>query len=76
MTENLDDLVAAANAPLTDPEMNRIVGTGTPRFELYHFALSLCSQKVRACLAEKNATFVAHDINLQMPLLGNYDPGY
>jgi 2,5-dichlorohydroquinone reductive dechlorinase len=76
MTEKLDELVAAANAPLTDPEMNRIVGTGTPRFELYHFALSLCSQKVRACLAEKNATFVAHDINLQMPLLGNYDPGY
>ncbi len=76
MTKDLEDLVAAANVPLTDTEMNRTIGTGTPRFELYHFALSICSQKVRACLAEKNAGFVAHDLNLQMPLLGNYDPGY
>jgi 2,5-dichlorohydroquinone reductive dechlorinase len=76
MVKDLETLVAAANAPLTDTEMNRTIGPGTPRFELYHFALSLCSQKVRACLAEKNAAFVAHDLNLQMPFLGNYDPGY
>jgi 2,5-dichlorohydroquinone reductive dechlorinase len=69
-------LVAAANAPLTDPSMNRIVGEHAKRFELYHFALSLCSQKVRACLAEKDASYIAHDINLQMPLFGNYDPAY
>ena len=56
--------------------MNVTVGEDAPRFELYHFALSLCSQKVRACLAEKNASYVAHDINLQLPLLGNYDPAY
>ena len=76
MTKDLEILVAAANAPLTKTEMNRTIGPGTPRFELYHFALSLCSQKVRACLAEKEVTYIAHDINLQMPLLGNYDPGY
>jgi len=76
MDKELENLVAATNAPLSEPEMNRTIGSGTPRFELYHFALSLCSQKVRACLAEKDATFIAHDINLQMPLLGNYDPGY
>ena len=76
MVKDLENLVAVANAPLIDPEMNRTVGSGTPRFELYHFALSLCSQKVRACLAEKEVTYIAHDINLQMPLLGNYDPGY
>ncbi len=76
MSKDLAALVEAANAPLTDPAMNRVVGEGPPRFELYHFALSLCSQKVRACLAEKGATYVAHDINLQMPLLGNYDPAY
>lgn len=76
MTGDLEKLVFAANAPLTDPEMNQTIGPGTPRFEIYHFALSLCSQKVRACLAEKDAAFIAHDINLQMPLLGNYDPGY
>ena len=76
MPDTIEDLLAGANTPLTDPEMNRTVGEDTPQFELYHFALSLCSQKVRACLAEKNASFAAHDINLQMPLLGNYDPGY
>ncbi len=76
MTIDLEELVAGANAPLTDVEMNRTVGTESPRFELYHFAFSLCSQKVRACLAEKNAGYIAHDINLQMPQLGNYDPGY
>ena len=76
MAADLQALVSGANAPLTDVDMNRVIGSGTPRFELYHFAFSLCSQKVRTCLAEKNATFVAHDINLQMPQLGNYDPGY
>ncbi|MEN0066959.1 MAG: glutathione S-transferase family protein [Myxococcota bacterium] len=72
----LTEAVAAANAPLTDPEMNRRRGDGPPRFELYHFALSLCSQKVRLTLAETDATFEAHDINLSLPLLGNYDPAY
>ncbi len=76
MSELLESLVAKANAPLTNPEMNRTVGDGSPRFELYHFALSLCSQKVRVCLAEKGVTYLAHDINLQIPLLGNYDPAY
>ncbi len=76
MTHTLSELVLAANSPLTDPEMNRTVGSGEPRFELYHFALSLCSQKVRACLSEKGASYIAHDINLQLPQLGNYDPAY
>ena len=76
MPDEISQLVAEVNAPLTDPDLNRSVGAGTPRFELYHFALSLCSQKVRVCLLEKGAGFVAHDINLQSPLLGNYDPAY
>jgi 2,5-dichlorohydroquinone reductive dechlorinase len=76
MSDGIEQLVVAANAPLIDPEMKRTIGLGTPRFELYHFALSLCSQKVRICLVEKGAGFVAHDINLQSPLLGNYDPAY
>lgn len=73
---DLSRLVAEANAPLTDPEMNRTVGNADARFELYHFALSLCSQKVRVCLAEKDAGYIAHDINLSLPLFGNYDPAY
>lgn len=78
-TENRTDLeqfVAAANAPLTDPALNRTIGNVDARFELYHFALSLCSQKVRVCLAEKGASYIAHDINLQLPQLGNYDLAY
>ena len=35
---DLDRLVADANAPLTDPAMNRIVGDADARFELYHQA--------------------------------------
>ena len=73
---DLNDMLDAANAPLKDPEMNRSIGTGTPRFELYHFALSVCSQKVRTCLAEKAAPYISHDINLSLPDLGNYDPAY
>ena len=71
-----EQALTAANAPLDRRDMNRQIGPGEPRFELYHFALSLCSQKVRACLDEKAASYVVHDINLQMPLLGNYDPDY
>jgi len=73
---NFEQALAAANAPLENGDTYRQVGPGEPRFELYHFALSLCSQKVRACLDEKAACYVAHDINLQIPLLGNYDPDY
>ena len=53
---NFTSLVEAANNELTDPARNLIVGGGageTPRFELYHAGLSVCSQKVRAVLAGK-----------------------
>jgi 2,5-dichlorohydroquinone reductive dechlorinase len=76
MAEYLKELVERANAPLDNPDMNGTVGNGPVRFELYHFAFSLCSQKVRLCLAEKSAAYISHDINLSMPHLGNYDPDY
>lgn len=76
MAKNVSKLVAQANAALNDPDMNRTIGDGPVRFELYHFAFSLCSQKVRLCLAEKAAAYIAHDINLSSPHLGNYDPAY
>lgn len=69
----IQPLLSAANAPLDDPERNLTIGDGPPRFELYHFALSLCSQKVRATLMETGAPFRAHDINIQP---GNYHPDY
>lgn len=74
MTDRIfEDYLQAANAPLTDPSKNRTVGNGSPKFELYHFALSVCSQKVRTCLAECQTTYIAHDINIQP---GNYHPDY
>ena len=74
--DHLEDLLAAANAPLTDPERNLTVGDAPARYELYHFAMSLCSQKVRLTLIEMGVPFAAHDLNLSLPELGNYDPHY
>lgn len=74
---SLTAYLEAANAPLTDPTRTLSWGDEeSPRFVLYHFALSLCSQKVRLTLTEAGASYRAHDINLSMPLLANYDPGY
>ncbi|MEM1414089.1 MAG: glutathione S-transferase [Myxococcota bacterium] len=73
---SLRELVDATNAPLMDPVRNRTIGTSPPRYELYHFALSLCSQKVRLVLAETGADYAAHDINLSLPSLANYEPAY
>lgn len=64
---NLEELVDAANESLTSAYRNRVVhgDTGsTPRFELYHAAPSLCSMKVRTVLAEKQAPYFSHDLNL------------
>ena len=72
-------LVAAVNAHYTDPERNTIVGgpPGTkPRFELYHFSLSLCSHKLRTVLAEKDTGYVSHDIDILPPGMQNYLPEY
>jgi len=42
--------------------------------ELYHFALSTCSQKVRLVLAEKNLEFVSHEVDLMSG--AQHDPEY
>lgn len=74
MTErSFDDYLQAANAPLDDPSGNVQVGRGRPRFEAYHFRLPVCLQKVRACIAEKQATDISHDINIQP---GNCHPDH
>lgn len=42
--------------------------------ELYHFAFSTCSQKVRLVLAEKGRDFVSHEVNI---IAGEqHDPAY
>lgn len=58
-------LVEAARAELDAPERTRVVGApaGTgPRFELFHAGLSMCSQKVRAVLAEKQIPYTSHEL--------------
>ena len=69
----LSEMVEAANAAAPAPEMNIAVGAAAPRYELYHFALSRCSQKLRATLAEAGVSYVAHDVNADP---GNYHPDY
>lgn len=72
-------LVAAVNAHYTDPERNTIVKGASgakPRFELYHFSLSLCSHKLRTVLAEKEVAYISHDIDILPPGMQNYLPEY
>jgi 2,5-dichlorohydroquinone reductive dechlorinase len=76
---SLKVLVEAANARYTDPERNEVVNGEageTPRFELYHFSLSLCSQKLRTVLDEKRVGYCSHDINILPPGMENYYPEY
>ena len=72
-------LVDAVNARYTDPErnikINEVPGQ-KPFLELYHFALSVCSAKVRTVLNEKQATYMSHDINILPPGMQNYFPEY
>ena len=42
--------------------------------ELYHYAFSTCSQKVRLVLAEKGVDFVSHEVDLIAG--GQHDPEY
>ena len=77
-TEQLATLVSAANAELDDPERNitmRQQAGETPRFELYHAGLSMCSQKVRAVLAEKGVAYRSHEMVI-LSSKGIYSDGY
>lgn len=63
--DDFDSLVAAANAELDDPSRNRVMYPRpgvTPRFELYHAGLSMCSYKVRTVLAEKAVPYLSHEM--------------
>ena len=75
----LNRLVEAANSRYTDPGRNRIINEKPgqpPRFEVYHFFMSMCSYKVRAVLDEKDASYISHDIDILPPNIQNYFPEY
>ena len=61
--EQLTQMAAAARAAMADPARITIVGKDRhPRFELFHAASSLCSQKVRTVLHEKELPYRSNDM--------------
>ena len=87
-SSELASLVAAVNAGLGDPHRNTVVagnGESPVRFELYHAGLSVCSQKVRTVLAEKNISYASHEMVIlnskgiysdELTPAENYSPDY
>ena len=63
--DNLDAMVAAADAAVADANRHSVVQARVgvaPRFDLYHAGLSVCSQKVRAVLAEQGVSYCSHEM--------------
>lgn len=60
---SLIEMTAAARGAVADPARITTVGSGpAPRFELFHAASSLCSQKVRTVLHEKALSYRSNDM--------------
>lgn len=87
-SRELEALVAAARAELDDPARTRTVGgdaASAQRFELFHAGMSMCSQKVRTVLAEKEIPYLSHELVIvasegiyseEFKPAENYRPGY
>ena len=74
---SLDTLVERTNAGLNNPGQSTIQGDEPqPRFELYHFAFSICSQKVRAVLREKAVGYRSNLLYIGPAGYDNYQPDY
>ena len=59
----LMEMAAAARAAILDPSRITVAGDkANPRFELFHAASSLCSQKVRTVLFEKRLPYRSNDM--------------
>lgn len=80
----LIEMAAAARAAVADPARITTVGAGSqPRFELFHAASSLCSQKVRTVLHEKALPYRSNDMRILSTMEGgalvpaeHYSPAY
>lgn len=79
--------IADARQELDDPGRTRVIGGdgSEPRFELFHAGLSMCSQKVRAVLAEKQLAHTSQELVIvaskgiysdEFEPAENYRPGY
>ncbi|VTU16882.1 glutathione S-transferase family protein [Variovorax sp. RA8] len=63
MTPPLMTMAASARAAIQDPGRTTVVGdSANPRFELFHAASSLCSQKVRTVMHEKALPYRSNDM--------------
>lgn len=61
--EQLKHMAARVRAGMLDPQRSTLVGDQhPPRFELFHAASSLCSQKVRTVLHEKRLSYRSNDM--------------
>lgn len=58
------------------PDRPRDEATEDPRLELYHFVMSICSQKSRAALFEAGQTFGSNELVIMPPLNENYVSEY
>ena len=61
---SLVSAVAAARAAVRDAAPVHDGGADLPRFELFHAASSICSQKVRVILAHHRLQYIGHQLNL------------
>ncbi|MEL6440803.1 MAG: glutathione S-transferase family protein [Cyanobacteria bacterium J06621_8] len=48
----------------------------TPRLELYHADMSICSHKVGMTLAQKGLPYISHEVDIKYPAQENYNPAY
>lgn len=65
MEDGLREKVSAARAAIASSgEIINAVGDQPPRYELFHAANSICSQKVRCVLAHHRLPYLSHPINM------------
>lgn len=75
--EEFDKLLEAAQNELISPDCITVQNqdfNNPPRFEIWHWGFSLCSQKVRAVLTEKNLSYRSNELSFKN--FENYNPGY
>lgn len=66
--------VVAPDHPM--PDRARDEAAEDPRLELFHFVMSICSQKSRAALFEAGVTFASNEIVIMPPVNENYIEQY
>lgn len=65
MEDSLSEKVAAASTAIASAgEVINANGGQSPRYELFHAANSICSQKVRCVLAQHRLPYASHSINM------------